>query len=171
MIAALRIASAFVLLGLLAGCAHYQLGTQGRTAFRTLYIAPVDNQAPSLAQAVALVTTQARETFARDGRVTLVASPEQADATLTIVLTDYRRETLTVRPDDTGLARKFGLDLTAVCTLKDNRAGTLLFEARPVQATRQIFTDSGQLQAEYQALPLLSESLAQAIAHAVLDVW
>jgi hypothetical protein len=40
-----------------------------------------------------------------------------------------------------------------------------------VSTHRDAFTEGGQLQSEYEALPLLSESLSERIAHAVLDVW
>jgi hypothetical protein len=166
-----------IVLGLVSGCSHYQLGTQGKLAFSTLYIAPVDNKA-SLPQAVAIVTNQLREAFIHDGRVTVVDSPADADATLTVTLATYGRGVTTARPDDTGLARKFNLDLVALCTLRDNRTNTALFEQRPVAAQQQIFAtatpsdaDSVQLQAEYQALPLLATSLAQKVAHTTLDVW
>lgn len=159
---------AFVSLG--AGCAHYQLGTGSRLAFTTLYVAPVRNQA-LLPQADALVAAALREAFVRDGRVTLVASPEAADATLQVTLTGYRREMLAANPADTGLARKFALHLAASCSLTDNRTRRPLFAHRELTATRDAYTDSGQLQAEYQTLPLLAESLAGEVTHAVLDVW
>lgn len=152
------------------GCSHYRLGTEGKLAFTTLYLAPVANQT-LLPQAQALLSTQLRERFARDGRVTLVNSPEGADATLKVVINDYHRNVATVREGDTGLARKFTLTFGASCTLHDNRAGKNLFENRPVSTHRDAFTEGGQLQAEYQTLPLLTESLSDRIAHTVLDVW
>lgn len=162
---------ALVVLALCAsGCSHYQLGTEAKLTFHTLYIAPVANKT-QLPQARELVSTQIRDAFARDARITLVNSPESADATLTVVLTDYRRDVATVREGDTGLARKFNLTLGATATLRDNRAAKNLFEQRPVSAQREAFTDSGQRQSEYQTLPLLAESLAQKMAHAALDVW
>ena len=75
----------------LAGCSHYQLGTGGALAFRTLYVAPIENKT-LLPQAHALVSTVLREELLRDGRVTLVNVPEQADATLSLVLSDYHRD-------------------------------------------------------------------------------
>ena len=161
-----------VLLGvaLLTGCSHYRLGTGQNLAFQTLYIAPVENKT-MLPQAVALVSTALRDEFLRDGRVTLVNSPEQADATLTLTLSDYHRDVATVRPGDTGLARTFTLTLGATVTLHDNRAGRDLFSKRPVDAGRDAYTDSGQLQSEYQSLPLLAGALAKKISHAALDVW
>jgi hypothetical protein len=173
----LCIPAALLSLGLFSGCAHYQLGTGGKLSFHTLYIAPVENKA-RLPQAVSVVSTQLREAFIHDGRVTVVDSPADADATLTVSLSNYSRDVTSARPDDTGLARKFNLNLAAVCTLRDNRAGTVLFDQRVVNVEQQIFTtaklqrtDSDQLQAEYQALPLLASSLAQKVTHATLDVW
>ena len=158
-----------LLLGLV-GCAHYQLGTEGKLAFSTLYVEPVANKT-LLPQAQAIVSTQLRDAFNRDGRVTLVNTAAEADATLTVTIRDYHREMTVAREDDTGLARKFSLTLGTVCTLRDNRAGKDLFTKRVVEVRRDAFTDSGQLQSEYQVLPLLAESLAQRISHTVLDVW
>ncbi len=169
--------SAFSLLfaglaGLIAldGCAHYQLGSGTKPGFATLYIAPVQNRS-DLPQAAAIVSAQLREAFLRDGRVGLVGSPAEADATLAVTLVSYSRETLTTQPGDAGLARKFGLTLNATATLHSQRSGQTLFAARPLQAERQIFTDSGQLLAETNAVPLLAETLATAALHATLDTW
>ena len=154
----------------LTSCAHYHLGTGATPTFRTLYVEPVANKT-LLPQAQALLSTRIRESFLRDNRVALVNSPEAADATLAIVINDYHRDVAAVREDDTGLARKFNVTLGIACTLRDRRSGRTIFEGRPVSAQREIFTDSGQLQAEYQTLPLLAESLAGKVVHATLDVW
>ena len=166
----LAVAAIALLVGVGPGCSHYQLGTEGRLTFRTLYVEPVANQT-MLPQAQALMSTQLRQRLARDGRISLVNSPDGADATLKVALNDYHRTVATVREGDTGLARKFTLTFGATCTLHDNRAGKNLFQNRTVTTQRDAFTDGGQLQSEYQALPLLTESLSDRIAHAVLDVW
>ncbi len=153
-----------------SGCANYRLGTGGKLAFQTIYLEPVENKT-LLPQARALLSTQLREAFARDGRVALVNSPEAADATLAVTITSYRRDVLTVREGDTGLARKFNVTLATTCTLKERKGPKPLFENRPIEAQREVFTDSGQLQSEYQTLPLLAESLAAKVTHAALDVW
>ncbi len=165
------------------GCANYRLGTHAKLEFQTLYIEPIENAA-GVPQATPIVSTQIRETFARDGRVQLVSSPEQADATLKVTLAQFHRVVATVLPNDTGRARKFDVTLEAVCTLKNRRTGATHFENRPVTAYRQVFTGddpaqlpagapyiSNQRQAEYQALPLLAATLADRVAHATLDVW
>lgn len=152
------------------GCSHYRLGTGAAPGFQTLYVEPVANRT-LLPQSQPLVATRLRESFARDGRVQLANSAGGADATLVIVLNDYRREVAAVRQGDTGLARKFNVTLGATCTLRDNRSGKVIFENRPVSAVREVFTDSGQLQSEYQTLPLLADALAAKVVHAALDVW
>jgi outer membrane lipopolysaccharide assembly protein LptE/RlpB len=154
---------------ILPACTHYRLGTGAELTFRSLYVAPVASET-LLPQARALVGTRLREAFLRDGRVALVNSAEAAEATLHVSLKSYSREASVARADDTGLARKFALTLTAECTLR-TREGKVVFEKRAVQVQRDAYTDQGQLQAEYQTLPLLAETLAQNVTHAVLDVW
>jgi len=164
----------------LVGCSHYRLGTSGKLDFSTLYIAPVTNKVVTLPQGQAPVTTQVRQVFAEDGRVGLVDSPQEADATLTVVLTSYKREVAAVRENDTGLASKFVVTLGATCTLRDNRSGKLYFDKRVVTVQRGVYTDNGvpsgpatgnQLQAEYNTMPLLAGDLANRLDHVVLDVW
>jgi hypothetical protein len=168
-------------LGFTAGCSHYQLGTGAKLSFTTLYVEPVTTKI-LLPQAQAIIDTQVRDAFIRDSRVTIVNSPEAADATLSLEIIDYKREVATQRRDDTGLARKFAFTLTVRGTLTDRRAGKPLFTNREIAARRDAYNDSGQtlpsgisvsgqLQSEYQTLPLLAEALADKIAHSVLDVW
>ncbi len=155
--------------GLFQGCSHYRLGTDSQPAFHTVYVAPVTNRT-SLPQARDIVSTRIREAFIRDGRVTLVNSPADAEVTLTVAIVDYHRDIAAVREGDTGLARKFDLTLGADCTLT-RRDGSVLFEKRRIESRREAFTDTGQIQSEYQTLPLLAEALATKVTHAMLDVW
>ncbi|HYC71120.1 MAG TPA: LPS assembly lipoprotein LptE [Opitutaceae bacterium] len=154
----------------LPGCASYQLGTGSGPTFRTLFIEPVRVEA-LVPQAQVAVGTQLRETFLRDGRVRLAGSSDSADAVLAIVLDRYERAVATVRPDDTGLARRFDVELIARATLTDRRTGKVIFANRPLVARRGVFTDSGLVPAEYQNLPLLAQDLARQAQQAVLDTW
>ena len=155
---------------LLAACASYRLGTGTARKFSTLFIAPVTTEA-LIPQARELVTTQLREAFTRDGRVTLVNLPAQADAVLQLSLTGYDRTVAVSRQDDTGHARRFDVTLRAQATLTDQRTKQTFFALRPLTAKRGMFTDSGLVPAEYQGLPLLAEQLANETVHAVLDTW
>lgn len=155
---------------LVGGCSHYQLGTGATPGFRTLHLEPVANRT-ALPQAQTILSTQLREAFARDARTQIANSPAGADAVLAIAITSYRREVAAVREGDTGLARKFNVTLEAACTLRDTRSAKPIWDARPLSVTREVFTDGGQLQAEYQVLPLLAEALAAKILRSALDPW
>ena len=163
------------------GCGHYRMGAGPGPTFSTLYVEPARNKT-KLAQAQATVSAMVREAFVRDGRVTVVGRASEADATLEVTLVTYRRDNDASREDDTGLARKFTLRLTASCSLRDNRSGRMLFDGRLLEVHREAFTDNGlgsvpfgtsndQLQSEYNTLPLLASLLSDKVTHAVLDVW
>lgn len=169
----MRASFLFCLAGLLflSGCSNYRLGTGTELSFRTVYVAPVVNES-NVPQAVAIVSTQLREAFLHDARVILVNTPEEADVTLSVTLVRYGRDAQTRQSTDTGLARKFDVTLSAEASLRDNRDNKMIFENRKVEAVRQVFTDDGQqLQAEYQNVPLLAETLAKNVLGATLDVW
>ncbi len=166
----INISLGLITVALLGGCGHYQLGTSGHVEFTTLYVAPVSMKA-LLPQAQPIIGTQIRESLLRDGRVTLVNSSDRADVRLNITVNDYQREVATVRPGDTGLARKFTITLIAEATLTVNGTGRVLFQQRQLIVKRDVYTDSGQQQAEYQLLPQLAQDLAAKITHTVLDTW
>ncbi len=174
----------FAALGLVAfaffavACSHYRLGTGVTRDFDSVFIAPVQSDAV-LPQSSALLATQIREAFIRDGRVRVVNTPDEADAVLTVQLASLRRDALTRLPTDTGLSRKFGLVLDAKATLSDPRSERTWFADRVIRVERQIFTDDGgpalqpvqQTQAEYAIVPTLGEALAAQLKSAVLDTW
>ncbi|MFZ9745959.1 MAG: LPS assembly lipoprotein LptE [Opitutaceae bacterium] len=154
----------------LGGCSHYRLGTGSAPPFRSLHVAPADSRI-ALPQGAALLSARLRDSLLRDTRVELRPDPATAEAALTLTLVDYRREIAAARADDTGLARKFNVSLTAVCTLRDPRTGRSLWAERRISVRREVFTDRGQLQAEYQTLALLTDALAARIASDLLEMW
>jgi hypothetical protein len=173
----LLLATAF----LAPGCSNYRLGAGADPSFATLYIEPAKNKT-MLAQSRAVLSTFIREAFVRDGRVTVVDSANDADATLEVTVINYHRDNAANREDDIGLARKFTLHLRVSCRLRDNRTGRMLFDDRIIEVQREAFTDNGlgnvpfgisndQLQSEYNTLPFLASSLSEKLTHAVLDVW
>jgi hypothetical protein len=152
------------------GCSHYHLGSGGTIKFSRIYVAPIKSEA-LIPQAEALVTTELREAFIKDGRVALASNPGDADAVLTVVLTSYQRDVTVAQSQDTGLARRFEVSLRARVTLTDTRTNQAYFTDRIITAHRGVFVDSGLQQSEYQTLPLLAEVLAGDVLHAALDVW
>ena len=180
--AALALA-AFALLG--SACSHYRLGTGAQRDFESIFVAPVQTNAV-IPQSAALLSTQIREAFIRDGRVRVVNTPDEADAILSVKLDGLRRDTLTSLPSDGGLARTFGLVLDASATLRDSKGEKTWFSDRRLRIERQIFTNDGtavpapggpylvptqQTQAEYTIVPTLGENLAAQVKSAVLDTW
>lgn len=166
----LNAAAAIAAAILISGCASYQLGAPAEPRFKSVFIPPVANDA-FLPQSRAIVTSHIREAFARDGRVTLATDPSSADRVLEVRLSDYSREMTTAQRSDTALARSFSLMLSAEVTLLDPRTGAKSIDAAPIRVTVDAYTDSGQQQSEYQAVPLLAGKLATEIAHRVLDTW
>lgn len=158
-----------VVLGL-TGCSGYQLGTGPAPRFATLFVAPVTSEA-LVPQARVELTTRLREAFIRDGRVRLSSSAEAADAVLQVTIARYGRTLAVSQPTDTGLARRFDLNLQARATLLNNRAQDPYFTDRLLETSRGVFTDNGLVPSEYQILPVLAESLADEAVHAVLDTW
>ena len=161
------------LLGLISGCfflgcAHYQAGDGSSTPFSSIQIDPVKNL--SLApQANQVVNHDLREVFIKNGK--LVVDSSGTEAVLKVTLTDYSRQTIATNSQDTGLARKYALSLSASCDLINPSTEQNYFKERQVTATVDIFLDSGQTNAETNAIPLLSKKLAQAIANEVLHAW
>lgn len=167
LVAAAVAAVAFLIAG---GCASYQLGSPAEPQFQSVFVPPVANDT-FLPQSRATVTTAVREAIARDGRVRLAASPGDADRILEVRLVDFSREMTSALRDDTALARKFALTLTAEVRLVDPAQPGAPSHASEVAVSVDSFTDSGQQQSEYQAVPLLAASLAREIVHRVLDTW
>lgn len=153
-----------------AGCASYHLGSPGETRFHSVFIPPVANDT-FMPQSRAAVTTAIREAFARDGRVTLAESPSTADRIVEVRLADYSREMTSALREDTALARKFALTLTAEVKVVDPANPDAAATPASVAVSVDAFTDSGQQQAEFQAVPLLAGRLAAEVVHRVLDTW
>ncbi|AOS45407.1 hypothetical protein Verru16b_02488 [Lacunisphaera limnophila] len=152
------------------GCAGYQLGTGTAPKFTTLFVAPVTSEA-LVPQARVELTTRLREAFLRDGRVQLAASAESADAVLQVTIARYGRTLAVSQPTDTGLARRFDLNLQARASLLKRGSEEPYFADRVLEATRGVFTDDGLVPAESQIIPVLADSLANEAVHAVLDTW
>ena len=154
---------------LLAGCAGYRLGDGGALPFTSIFVPPPVNN--SLApQSAALLGASVVNGLERSGRVHI--EPEGiAEAKLSITLTDLSRQNSAEQADDTALARKRRVVLTARCTLVNAQSGHVYFQDREVSAFDEVYVDDGFIAAEYQNMPVLTGRLAQAIAHEVLAVW
>ena len=165
----------------ISGCNSYQLGNPVELPFELIYIKPVSNDsfAP---QAQALLSTQIRGAFIRDGRTKLVTSREAADAVLLINLTDYKRYPAARQSEDTTTAASFSLVLAAEVSLFNQNKGDYYFQERIIKESSSAYVDNPYatpavaqtqdfLQIEYQAVPRLTHDLSRRIADEVLSTW
>lgn len=167
-----------LVLGLLSGCANYQLGSSAEIPFKSLYIKPATNHsfAP---QAQPIISAQLRETFIRDARVKLVAHEQDADAVLYVDLTEYDSNAAARNSNDTVRANSFNIRLSAEISLYDQHKGSYLFQERAIHASTIAYTGNPQTegdiisyqQSERQAMPLLARELARQITDEVLSPW
>ena len=165
----------------ISGCNSYQLGNPAELPFESIYIKPVSNDsfAP---QAQALLSTQIRDAFIRDGRTKLVTSREAADAVLLINLTEYNRYPAARQSEDTTAAASFSLVLAAEVSLFNQNKGDYYFLKRIINESSSAYADNPYanpaiaqtqdfLQMEYQAMPRLTHDLSRRIAEEVLNTW
>ena len=168
-------------LAFISGCNSYQLGNPVKLPFESIYIKPVSNDsfAP---QAQALLSTQIRDAFIRDGRTKLVTSREAADAVLLINLTEYNRRPAARQSEDTTTAVSFSLVLAAEVSLFNQNKGDYYFLKRIINESSSAYADNPYatpaiaqtqdfLQMEYQAMPRLTHDLSRRIADEVLNTW
>lgn len=175
----IRIVSLLALV-FLTGCASYRLGDPAPTPFRTLYIQPASNQsfAP---MAIASISTEIREAFIRDGRVSIVVGEDRADAVLSIDLTDYRRNAVSRDTNDTVRARDFNIQQQATLSLYDNRNGGFYFKDRPITANTSAYVSNPYIEsgitgddyrnAEASAVARLARDIGRQAADNVLNNW
>ena len=171
-------------LTLLSGCASYKLGSSGEIPFETLYIQPATNDsfAP---QAQPIVSSQLRSAFIRDGRVKLVTKAEDADAVLSVNLTDYDRRSASRSTRDSERAQDFDIRLESEVALFNQRSGDYYYKGRKFSErtnsyVRNPYVEEGSEsiqnldayhQGEREAMPRLARGLARQIADDVLSTW
>ncbi len=162
------------------GCASYRLGDATTAPFRTIYIVPTLNESYA-PLAAARVSAEIRESFIRDGRVTLTGNEAEADVVLSVTLTDYRRTAQTRDQNDTVRARDFNVALAAKLSLYSPGQGNYYFRDRTVYSNTSAYvgnpygangtTNFDYRQAENLAMNRLARDLAKGTLSAVLGNW
>jgi hypothetical protein len=154
-----------------AGCANYTLGPTGALPFHTLYVAPVQNNG-NAPQAQALVSDMLRQSLLQEGNLQL-ADQTSADATLDVVLLDYKRTIASTSSNNTLNAQSYTITLSANCTLVDNRTGKVYFKNMEINASAETFIQATNnlAEPEYQTMPILARDMGKKIADAVISTW
>ena len=157
-----------VLLGLLTGCAGYQLGpTNGLEAgSRTVRVAYFENQTmqPRLSEAVAQAM---RKQFQQDGTYRLATSGDP-DVMVTGRLLRFERAAISYVPNDIRTTRDEEIRLYAQVVARDLRTGRNILD-REVLGRVTVRIEGNQTSAERQALPLLAADLATKAVPLIVD--
>ncbi|MFP4282716.1 MAG: LPS assembly lipoprotein LptE [Verrucomicrobiota bacterium] len=148
---------------LLGGCAAYRAGQPAESLGGSIYIAPVANLTLT-PQVRALLTEQLRRTFADSGQWQL-ASRERAAHQLEVLIVEASQAVAATRADDTARGLSFESEIVAEITLQMPDGSVRAFS--PVQAFGLLFDTPGQPEVAYQALPSVTQKLAEQIYHRV----
>ncbi|MEM9026241.1 MAG: hypothetical protein AAGB06_04830, partial [Verrucomicrobiota bacterium] len=112
---------------LLSACAHYQMGTPASpdgARFESIYVDWVDNETFEAEQIVPY-TQAIREIILESSDFTLSGNPVNADAVLSITLSELDRQRQADRSDDTGLALIYRNEMTVSVSLEANTDGRI----------------------------------------------
>ena len=155
---------------LLGGCASYHLGEPAALPYSSVAVSPPRNLS-TLPQLEGPLNAALRQAIQQSGQLSL-ATGSSSDATLELTVLDARRKIAAVTSEDVGRGRKFELIVELELTLKQpGENGRAFIDSRKFSVTRDIFSDSGQINAEHQAIPEISSQIAERVAELLVDLW
>lgn len=158
---------------LFASCAGYQLGNVPYAEMKgveKIYVPVVLNQTYEPGIQV-MVTNAIIRRFNQDGTYQTSRLAE-ADATLEVVLTDFKRDSLRRARSNSLVTEEYRLNLHAIATLTNHRTGQKLFDKEVVIGDTSIYVNENRMQEnERQAIPLAAEALAYEIVRRVTEGW
>ncbi len=160
--------ASFLLIG--GGCASYQLGNPSQPDYGSIRVAPPRNES-SLPQAEAPIATALRQAIQQSGDLEF-SSATTADSVLELTLLEISRPIAAALSEDVGRGRKF--ELVAQLSLSLRREGdseNYLIRDRTFTVRQDIFSDSGQIDAERQATPELARKIAERAAQILQEAW
>ena len=160
--------SVVLLLGVV-GCSNYRLaGTPINLPFKSVYVEPVKNfsYAP---QASNLLTNAISDAISQTPQIK-VANKSDADAVLSVTITDYRKTPYATNSKDTALASSYKMYMTASCTL--TMGSKIIFKDRSVRGSMILNARDGNfINNEYQSMPIITRDLGVKIKDAVIGIW
>ncbi|HMP74047.1 MAG TPA: LPS assembly lipoprotein LptE [Kiritimatiellia bacterium] len=167
--ACLPLAAALALLLLGAGCAGYRVGSMLPGDIKTVHVPTFINQTSEpLIEVDATQATLRR--IQQDGSLT-VATESEADAILTVVLTEYRLEPVVFRKDRRSAAQEYRLNLVANMVLRRTSDQSVVVES-PRVIGDHVFEVFGDLSSsKLRANPNASEDLARRIVERLVEYW
>ncbi|MEM1157417.1 MAG: LPS assembly lipoprotein LptE [Verrucomicrobiota bacterium] len=169
----LHISLTLVCMIFLGACAGYQLGNVPYAEMKgveKIYIPVVHNQTYEPGIQV-MVTNAIIRRFHQDGTYE-TGRQSEADATLEVVLTEFKRDSLRRARSNSLVTEEYRLNLHAIATLTNHRTGQKLFDQEVVIGDTSIYVNENRFQEnERQAMPLAAEALAYEIVRRVTEGW
>lgn len=154
----------------LSGCASYQIGEPAPLPYRAISVSPPKNLS-TLPQLEGPLAAALRQAILQAGSLELAQSGN-SDATLELTIVEARREIAAVTAEDLGRGRKFQLLVEFELSLKSSgQQEDYLVNSRRFTVTRDIFTESGLVDAEHQAGPEIAREAAQLSIEIISDLW
>lgn len=158
---------------ILSSCAGYRLGNipdAEMRGVRTIYVPVVKNETYEPAIQV-LVTNAVLRRLDQDGTYQSGRIGE-ADATMEITLTDYRRISSRRARSNSLVTEEYDLQLEATVTLVNHRTGKKFLDSEVVVGDSALYVNENRFQEnERQAMPLVAEALAYEIVRRVTEGW
>lgn len=152
---------------LFSGCASYQMGETVKLPYKAIAVTPPLNTS-NLPQLEGPLNAALRQEILQSGALELARQGNQ-DATLSITVLEARREIAAVTADDVGRGRKFELVIDFELALQGN--GDAYIPSRIYTIKQDIFTESGLVDAEHQATPIIARLAAQRAIEIITDLW
>lgn len=153
---------------LFGGCAHYRCGSPiQNTAFKTLYIAPVKNQA-FVAQSQSVLSGQLRTLLLRKNFLKLT-DKEHADLILETTIQHYGRSIGAIYENDPDNAKTLSLNITVSCDLFDQNGNYYLKDCSVSHSISVTANDIIQ-NIENQRLPQLTREISNKIISLIENV-
>lgn len=153
----------------LSGCAGYRVGSMLPGDVKTVFVPTFVNRTTE--PLLEIDTTQAViEEFQRDGSLRVVGEAD-ADAILTVVLTEYRLEPVSFRKDIRTAAQQYRAFITANMVMRRTTDQSVVVEAPRVEG-KYVFDVVGDLtSSKLQANPQAAADLAYNMVQRMVEYW
>lgn len=152
----------------LNGCAYHLGPTNGTTAgAKTVQIHPFTNQTlePRISNDL---TAALRKELMQDGTYRVATGGNGGDIVVSGVITEYRRNGMTYKPQDVITVRDFRIIMTVHVTAREQVTGNLLFD-QTVTGSTLVRAGNDLPSDERQALPVLADDVAKKVTSLIVD--
>ena len=159
------------LLALLAGpgCASYQLGSMLPPDIRSVHVPTFLNETGE--PLIEVETTRAIiRAIQRDGSL-LIAGEEDADAVLSVVLTDFHLQALGFDRERRAAANEYRMRIRAQLVLTRRETGAVIAQSPRIVGESTFIVTGDMTSAKQRAIPDAADDLAQLLISEIVEAW